>query len=197
MPSLKSCPRNSILRKGYTRRLKNKTIRVSSGCIKSQSQTGKKRSDMDMIKMTMRKKMHKYERKHFGTPHCKKGQIMREGYIRKSFTRKSGVHISGYEVAPKCIKATGLSKKRGKKGKQLFVLQKGELTKYGYHHDLSDEQRHDALKKALDETKPLSVYRKLIALYVLNKNTNPSFAAIYRNDADWVKTTPEYMKRKD
>jgi len=85
---------------------------------------------------------------------------------------------------------------RGTKGKQLFVLKKGELTKYGYHARLSDKTRHHALKKALaDGVKPLSLYRKLIAVYVLNKNKHKSLAAIYKKDAIWSKTTPEYKLR--
>ena len=134
-------------------------------------------------------------RKLFGTPRCKKGEVIREGYTRKAFVKKSGARIKSSKVGPGCIKATGLSKQRGTKGKQLFVLEKGTLTTYGYHANLTEEERHTALHKALANIKPLSLYRKLNALYVLNKNKSPIIASTYRADAAWVQTTPAYIGR--
>jgi hypothetical protein len=197
MSKNKTCRYGSILRKGYTRHLKNKTIRVPSGCIKAQSQSGKKRTTMDLAKMAKRRKIYATMKSYFGKPRCKSGEIVREGYTRKAFVRKTGVRVSRSKVAPGCIKATGLSKKRGTKGKQLFVLEKGTLTQYGYHANLTEDERHHALKKALDYIKPLSVYRKLNALYVLNKNKDSTLAKLYRKDADWIKTTMEYAHRSE
>jgi hypothetical protein len=191
----KTCRKGSILRKGYTRHLKNKTVRVRSGCIKAQSQSGLKRSSVDKAIMTKKRRIERLIRKRFGTPKCKSGEVIREGYTRKSYVRKNGVHVSSSKVGPGCIKAVGLSKKRGMKGRQLFVLEKGTLTKFGYHTHNSEKERHEALKKAVKKVRPLSVYRKLNALYVLNKNKNPTIAKMYRKDADWVKTTNEYMNR--
>jgi hypothetical protein len=190
-----ACKKGSIMRKGYTRHIPNKTIRVRSGCIKAQSQSGKKRSTIDLQKITKRIKIHKKMRELFGTPRCKNGQVIREGYTRKAFVKKSDTRI---KVAPGCIKATGLSKRRGKKGKQLFVLEKGTLTKYGYHVNLNEDMRHQSLKKAMHSgLKPLSVFRKLNALYVLNKNKDKVNALIYKKDSEWVKTTAEYMERNN
>jgi hypothetical protein len=84
----------------------------------------------------------------------------RKAYTRKAYTRKS---------------------------KQLFVLKKGELTKYGYHADLSKSKRHEALKKARSEFTPLSLFRKLNAVYVLNKNRDKKRAATFKADANWAK----------
>ena len=72
--------------------------------------------------------------------------------------------------------------------RRLFVLKKGHLTKYGYHTDLSENKRHEALKKALGEYSSLSLFRKLNAVYVLNKNRDKKRAAIFKADAKWVKT---------
>ena len=141
-----------------------------------------------------RQRIHKSIRKIYGTPHCKKGEVVREGYTRKSFTKKSGLHFGPSRVGPGCIKAVGLSKKRGRKGKQLFTLKKGDLTRYGYHVNKSDKERHEALQEAVKHNKPLSIYRKLNALFVLNKNKKPSMAKLYRDDANWVQTTEEYQK---
>ena len=192
---MKTCSKGSISRKGYVRHLKNKTIRVKGSCIKAQSQSGFKRSSMDKKIMTKKKKTYQQIRKRFGSPKCKSGKVLREGYSRKSYTRKSGVFVTSTKVRPGCIKAVGLSRKRGVKGTQLFILEKGTLTKYGYHSNQSIVERREALKKALKNTKPLSLYRKLNALYVLNKNKNPPLAKLFRNDADWVKSTSEYINR--
>ena len=75
-----------------------------------------------------------------------------------------------------------------RKSRQLFVLKKGHLTKHGYHADLSENKRHEALKKALGEYTSLSLFRKLNAVYVLNKNRDKKRAAIFKADAKWVKT---------
>lgn len=192
---MKTCRRGSIIRKGYTRHLRNRTIRVPSGCIKAQSQMGIKRSPFDEAVMTKKRKMHLRFRKMYGAPRCKPGQVTREGYTRKSYQRKSGTYVTSSKVRPGCIKAVGLSKRRGRKGKPLFFLQKGTLTQYGYHADKTEAERHSSLSEALQHIKPLSVYRKLNALYVLNKNNNPTMAKLYRGDADWIQTTPEYIHR--
>jgi hypothetical protein len=93
-------------------------------------------------------------------------------------------------------KKRSLKNRRTKKNKPLFVLEKGGLIKYGYHADISENDRHQALSRALaDSVKPLSLYRKLNALYVLNKNQNRALAKLYRKDANWIKDTPEYMAR--
>lgn len=172
----------SSLRKAYTR----KRMYIPKKYTKSQSRYSKKRVNIDRAIIKKLGKIHATMRKKFGTPSCKRGEIVREGYIRKS--RKS--RKRSIQIAPGCIKGTGLSKK---KGKQLFVLSKGTLTQYGYHTDLSEKDRHTALRRALKHIKPLSVYRKLNALYVLNKNR--TLGSLYRGDAEWVKTTNEYARR--
>ena len=182
------CPSGMILRKGYTRKGYTRkgytrNIHVKRGCIKAQSQSGLKRSTIDRAKIKKLQKIHNTMRKKFGTPSCK--GLIREGYIRKSVTSKG---IRRIEVAPGCIKT-----RKTRKGTQLFILEKGTLSQYGYHTTLRKKDRHSALLKALQHIKPLSVYRKLMALYVLNKNK--PLGVLYKNDATWVKTTPAYMTR--
>lgn len=72
---------------------------------------------------------------------------------------------------------------------RLFTLKKGDLTKYGYHANLSKPARHKALKKARTQYQPLSLSRKLNAVYVLNKNRDKKRAAIFKQDAIWVKNS--------
>lgn len=69
----------------------------------------------------------------------------------------------------------------------LFHLEKGTLSKFGYSMKNSQIKRHISLKKAIKSIKPLAIYRRLIALYILNKNRQPDNAKIFKNDADWVK----------
>lgn len=69
----------------------------------------------------------------------------------------------------------------------LFILKKGTLSRFGYSMKNSQSKRHNSLKKAIKSTKPLSIYRKLNALYVLNKNRNPLTAKLFKDDAEWLK----------
>lgn len=73
-------------------------------------------------------------------------------------------------------------------------LTKGSLGAYGYTHvtEMSATARHRALADAIYDENPLSVFRKLNALVVLNKNKHPATADIFESDRDWVKRT--YME---
>jgi hypothetical protein len=97
---------------------------------------------------------------------------------------------------PKTHRVVKKTSTRQIKTRRLFVLKKGLLTKHGYHADLAEPARHEALKRALGEFTPVSLYRKLNAVYVLNKNRDKKRAQIFRRDANWVKTTPDYLNRK-
>lgn len=91
-------------------------------------------------------------------------------------------------------KGGGCIKNRGKPGKgpKLFVLKKGELGKFGYMNVVhkSMKERHIALMKSLRSKKetPLQLFRRLNALYILNRLTNPKVAGIFKKDRDWVGT---------
>ena len=131
-----------ILRKGYIKRLNNKTIKVKSQCIAAQSASGLKRTT---INAPLLKKMREK---------CKRNNTK-------------------YNTHHKC--------------NVLFHLEKGTLSKFGYSMKKSKVSRHKSLKKAIKIVKPLSIYRKLNALYVLNKNKHPENAKIFKDDAEWVK----------
>jgi hypothetical protein len=85
------------------------------------------------------------------------------------------------------------SNKKGSKSssmkKVIIIIDKDVLNKYGYENikNISVNKRHIALKKALKELKPLSVYRRLIAIATLNKNKDNKLFNILREDADWIK----------
>jgi hypothetical protein len=77
---------------------------------------------------------------------------------------------------------------RNSKCNVLFHLEKGTLSKFGYSMKKSQQSRHKSLKKAIKSVKPLSIYRRLNALYVLNKNKHPDNAKVFKDDAEWLKT---------
>ncbi len=80
--------------------------------------------------------------------------------------------------------------------KVRIVLRKDILGKYGYKDvkKTSKQKRHRALHKAINEEKPLSVYRRLVALSTLNKYKDPTLHDKFRDDAEWIKTQKEYKR---
>lgn len=114
-------------------------------------------------------------------PVCKSGEIKRASYTRKAYTRKDGVRVKAVRVASGCIVGTGTGLK------VIPKLVKGELKQFGYAASGTVRSRHIALGKAIKEYGQLSVFRKLNALAVLNKNRAPSTAAIFRADTNWIK----------
>ena len=114
---------------------------------------------------------------------CKRGEIQRKGYTRKAYTRKDGTRVKAVYVQPSCIKDQGLQGK----GKKLFTLRKGTLSRHGYNLSLKAEPRRKALKKAVKAEGTLTVFRKLNALSILQKNTNPVNSRKFKYDANWVK----------
>lgn len=132
---------------------------------------------------------------------CPPGMIERKEYARKystavlqkGFTRKtkSGrvIAVKPHKntltfVKPKCVKDTGLP---GKGKESIGPLRKGEISKYGYSMSETEEKRHSALRKAIDEYGAIGVYRKLDAISKLTARTIPEASKIYENDRDWVK----------
>ena len=79
--------------------------------------------------------------------------------------------------------------KKSSKGNRIGTLKKGLLIKFGYQNvtQLSQQQRHEALQKAIRVYGALSVFRKLNAVYVYNRKTNPSHSKIFKTDRDWVR----------
>lgn len=72
-------------------------------------------------------------------------------------------------------------------------LKKGTLSKYGYH-DVAHKNkgtRHTALAQAVNDLGWLAVFRKLNAIWVLNRRKNYSLSQIFLRDRDWVRRTHE------
>ncbi len=164
---------------------------------KKSSKGGSKRSQIDKKIMNQQKKQHQQARKKFGTPKCKNGEILREGYHRKKYSRSGSknahTNVKDTWVHPTCIESvTGRLH-----GEQLFRLEKNDLKPYGYENvrNKSVLQRHRALSRALNDVDALSLSRKLNALAVVNKNRDPSLSRAFKSDSEWVKTTQQYQNR--
>ena len=190
------CPKGQIMRTGYTTKT-GKVVKKS--CIPSQSSTGRKSSDELKKYILSREKIQQEARKRFSKDYkkCPSGYIMREGYKRESYKSHSkkgdSIKVKSSWTKPKCIKSqTGKSKKGDKK---IVIMEKDVLGKYGYVHvkSLSPKERRNALRKAITNIKPLSVYRRLVALSTLNKGKDNALAKILKEDSEWIKTQVEYI----
>jgi hypothetical protein len=117
---------------------------------------------------------------------CPSGFIKRAAYMRYT---KSGKHI---RVAEGCIRDIGEPGKGFKgPGEGIGKLRKGELVKHGYTHvvDLTVSDRHTALHRAVKEYGSLGVWRKLNAVSIYSRRTNPPASAIFKADSDWIRDT--------
>ena len=121
---------------------------------------------------------------------CPKGMIVRDAYSRKAHSRRSrsgkSLKIKPRNVSASCIKDRG---NPGKGPRLIPKLAKGTLGKFGYAKDKPLSVRMKALIKA-SKTDPggaLSVYRRLIAIATLLKNTDPESHKRFRSDARRLK----------
>lgn len=117
-------------------------------------------------------------------PRCPAGTILREGYTRRAYTKSNGTRVRATYVDAVCIEDRG---NPGRGPSLIGPLEKGDLTSFGYHLSNSDRSRHIALGRVLEQDDARRVFRKLIALSTLQKNTNPRFSNVAYNDAYWVK----------
>lgn len=115
---------------------------------------------------------------------CPRGTIRRKAYTRKAHIRKNGIRVKSTKVPASCIKDLG---KKGK-GKKLFTLKKGDLSKYGYSLKKNKDLRHKSLKKSMNKFGKNTLIRKLNALHVLHKNTNPNYSRKARSDMKWIQS---------
>lgn len=120
--------------------------------------------------------------KRSSTRGCSRGYIRRTSYTRKSYTRKDGTRVSSARVKSNCIKM------QGKHGLRVIPkLKKGELSQFGYSSSASALSRHRALAKAVKRYGSLSIFRKLNAIMVLNKNKSPTLSNKFKMDRNWIR----------
>lgn len=73
------------------------------------------------------------------------------------------------------------------KGPKMILVEKGKLSKYGYSIKKSEGTRREALKRAIKRYGALSVFRKLQAMVIVRKRTQPKAREIFEADRDWVR----------
>lgn len=193
------CPPGQIIRVSY----KTKTGKnVPSGCITAQSNSGEKTSIKLAKYLKQKELMHKLAREKFpkqASKKCSKGYIMREGYKKKSYKSHSKTgkktSVKSSWTAPSCIKSVTGKSEKGKK--LITIIDKDVLGKYGYNNikAMTKTERHSTLRKAIAANKPLSIYRRIIAIATLNKNKDKSLYKILREDAKWIKSQTEFIVR--
>ena len=104
-------------------------------------------------------------------------------YMRKAVSRRVKA-VPAYDVG-----AIGHSTK------VIGKLKGGMLTRYGYHPVEAMTNRHKALSKGITKgEKPLTVFRRLMAIGTLTKGRLPRASRIYRQDAKWI--SRKYLKVK-
>ena len=170
------CPAGRILRKSYTRKGKH----IAASCIKRV--TEKYSNFQKRVKSRMTKRLRGISKSYRGnTKKCGPGKILRKSYVRYSKTGKRTL------VKADCIIKRG--NPQPLKNKPIGPLRHGDLSVFGYSKvkTLSKKIRQEALDKAIIKYGSLSVWRKVNALYVLNKNTNPELSVIFNKDRDWIK----------
>jgi hypothetical protein len=115
---------------------------------------------------------------------CRKGQILRDAYVRVRLGQKQYVPAS-------CVTDMGAPGKGIPTGEPgIGPLRKGDLDRFGYTNvtALSEGRRHLALASAVRVYGSLTVWRKLNAIYVYTRRTSPASSAIFKADRDWVNT---------
>ena len=173
------CHNDEIHRKSFIRKGK----RIPASCIHRVSPYPEKYAN---FQTTVLKRMTQRLRglskgKRGNTKKCPSGKILRKAYVRYSKRGKRSL------VKGVCITKKGNPKRITTKG--IGPLRKGELTQFGYTKimNLSLKERHEAIEKAIKQLGSLSVWKKINALYVYTKNTNPILSAKYNEDRNWIR----------
>ena len=122
-----------------------------------------------------------------GIKPCSRGKILRNPYVRIRNDKRIFIPAS-------CITDVGNPGKgfvSPSGGTGIGPLRKGDLARFGYKTvtAMSESRRHLALRAAIQEYGPLTVWRKLNAVYIYTRHTSPESSAIFLADRDWVKTT--------
>ena len=110
--------------------------------------------------------------------------VRRKGYRRKGYYRKDGTYVRPARVSPSTFKIAD----RGApgRGKKVFKVKKGLLTRLGYHVSLPARRRRAILKKADKLYGSVRLWRMLNAQHIYRKRTD-GIGKIFASDRDWVK----------
>lgn len=207
------CQLGEILRNSYVRKTKTgKIVSVPAGCIRSTSRTGRKMSIEKKQYLKSKKKEHKIAKEMFDNVECPEGMMEKQGYHRSGYLRSSyskqsrsgskikipSTTVKESWVGPTCIKPS-ITGRTTHAENIIGPLEKNLLGQYGYEDILikTKKERKAILNNIMFDNKipPLSLYRHLVALSTMTKNTNPEFSSTIKQDAEWIKTTKYYKLR--
>jgi len=188
----KGCPIGYHKRISYTSKLGH---RVPPRCVKSTTVYAESRRNMTRRLSRQRQSRQRSVEK------CPPGMISRKAYVRKfsrglmerGYTVKRDTGVE-YRIKPKhssVFVKSGCVKKPGNvrnPGKLSGAMRKGELKKHGYAYNISESERHEALKKAVYEFGALGVFRKLNAVARFSKNTHPEAYVVFKKDREWIQS---------
>jgi len=122
--------------------------------------------------------------------------ILRSGYTMHRKEKRITVHRNGKTFS--YVRKAGVSRVRpvpipdvgaaGKGPKIIGKLNKGMLTRYGYHPVEAMTNRRKSLVRAVTKGKedPHAVIKRLVAISTLTKRTAPRASRIYKADAKWI-----------
>jgi hypothetical protein len=216
-----SCPPKYVLHNAY----KTKTGKlVHARCVRKTgiiSPGSSNNKTMTMINMARKRSSKALSlSKKLGLPvreRCKEGETLRSGYRRTSYNRKTGKrnHYSHSIVAPGCIKKRGTTKiptrteKQKSKRSTIIMLDEDDhfLSEYGYFEveTKTKEERLTSLKKLIAHFLPIKgdmatynyIIKALNARYILNRNSNPKVATIFKNDQKTISKIYKELKQKN
>ena len=202
------CPSGYSLRKAY--HSKSGKI-VHARCVHNTGIVSPGTSNNKTMKMISMSRKNALNALSFSKKHdlpfrerCKEGETLRSGYTRKSYDRKVGKYMGHHYrhavVSPGCIKKRGnrqiptRTEKQKSKRSTIIILDDDDhfLSEYGYFdvQDKTKEQRLESLTKLIEHFKPIKgeaatynyVIKALNARYILNRNSNPKVAKIFKSD---------------
>lgn len=198
----KGCPSGFHKRSSYTSKQGH---RVPPRCVKAQTVYNETHKEYTRkILRRQEERLKSLGKSATSKIRCPAGKVVRHGYVRrfgktvmrKGYTvrRAKGKEYHIYPerksvfVKPACVKDKGAPGLEAPgPGEGIGPLRKGALKKHGYIYLKHRHQRHEALRDAIKEFKPIGVYRKLDAVAKLSHHSNPAASRIFKEDREWVK----------
>lgn len=177
-----SCPAGYHPRRSY--RVRRTGTLVAGACVRATTKSGPRRAFLRATRKRMTKRLRGIRKSRRGVTSCPSGQIVRDAYVRIRLGKRQFVPAA-------CITDVGNPGKGIPTGAPgIGPLRKGDLTLFGYDNvvSMSEGRRHLALAAAVRKYGPLTVWRKLNAVFIYTKNTSPASSRVFKADRDWIKS---------
>lgn len=177
-----SCPAGYHPRRSY--RVRRTGTLVAGACVRATTKSGPRRAFLRATRKRMTKRLRGIPKSRRGVTSCPSGKIVRDAYVRIRLGKRQFIPAS-------CITDVGNPGKGIPTGAPgIGPLRKGDLKLFGYDNvvSMSESRRHLALTAAVRKYGPLTVWRKLNAVFIYTKNTSPESSRVFKADRDWIKT---------